>query len=73
MASLKEERANRIERLRTDFTETEKVLLNRRSVRLYTKEAVPEFMVKRILAVGFLSETFLGLPRPAAIARPGSL
>ena len=57
MASLKEERANRIERLRTDFTETEKVILNRRSVRLYTKEAVPEFMVKRILEAGRFAPT----------------
>lgn len=38
-----------IEKLRTSFTETEQVILKRRSVRLYKKEQIPEFMVKRIL------------------------
>lgn len=41
-----------IERLKIDHTETEKVILKRRSVRLYKKEQVPEFMVKRILEAG---------------------
>ncbi len=40
------------ERLRKEFTETEKVILSRRSVRLYKKEQVPEFMVRRILEAG---------------------
>ena len=40
------------ERLRTEFTETEKVIFHRRSVRKYKKEQVPEFMVKRILEAG---------------------
>jgi len=41
-----------LERLKNEFTETEKVILNRRSVRQYKKEQVPEFMVKRILEAG---------------------
>jgi nitroreductase len=45
-------REERIERLKIDFTETEKVILSRRSVRLYKKEQVPEFMVKRVLEAG---------------------
>jgi nitroreductase len=38
-----------LERLKGEFTETEKVILSRRSVRQYRKEQVPEFMVRRIL------------------------
>jgi nitroreductase len=45
-------REESIERLKFDFTETEKVILSRRSVRLYKKEQVPEFMVRRILEAG---------------------
>lgn len=41
-----------VERLKFEFTETEKVILQRRSVRLYKKEQVPEFMVKRMLEAG---------------------
>lgn len=41
-----------LEKLKKGFTETEKVILSRRSVRLYKKEQVPEFMVKRILEAG---------------------
>ena len=41
-----------LEKLKKDFTETEKVILSRRSVRLYKKEQVPEFMIKRILETG---------------------
>ncbi len=41
-----------VERLKNDFTETEKVILKRRSVRLYKDEQVPEFMVRRILEAG---------------------
>ena len=45
-------RDERIERLKTEWTETEQVILNRRSIRLYKKDQVPEFMVKRILEAG---------------------
>jgi nitroreductase len=41
-----------LERLKGEFTETEKVILSRRSVRQYKKEQVPEFMVKRMLEAG---------------------
>jgi nitroreductase len=41
-----------LERLKREFTETEKIILSRRSVRQYTKEQVPEFMVRRILEAG---------------------
>jgi nitroreductase len=40
------------DRLKTEFTETEQVIFNRRSVRLFKKEQVPEFMIKRILEAG---------------------
>jgi nitroreductase len=42
----------RIDRLRTQRTETEEVILKRRSVRLFRKRQVPEFMVRRILEAG---------------------
>src|SRR5271157_4020709 len=38
--------------LEENFTETEKIILSRRSTRWYKKEQVPEFMVKRILEAG---------------------
>jgi nitroreductase len=38
--------------LKSRFTSTEKVILERRSVRLYKKKQVPEFMIKRILEAG---------------------
>jgi nitroreductase len=41
-----------LKQLQKDFTETEKVILRRRSVRLYKSDQVPEFMVKRILEAG---------------------
>ncbi len=41
-----------LERLQREFTETEKVILSRRSVRLYRKEQVPEFMIRRVLEAG---------------------
>jgi len=41
-----------IDRLRTAFTETEEVILKRRSVRVYKKKQVPEFMLRRILEAG---------------------
>ena len=50
--SKKDAQAEAIGRLRAEYTETEKVILRRRSVRLYKKEQVPEFMVKRILQAG---------------------
>lgn len=46
-----------VDRLKTDWTETEKVILRRRSVRIYQKEQVPEFMVKRILEAGRFAPT----------------
>jgi nitroreductase len=45
-------RQDRIERLKQGFTETEQVILQRRSVRLYKPDQVPEFMVRRILEAG---------------------
>jgi nitroreductase/NAD-dependent dihydropyrimidine dehydrogenase PreA subunit len=41
-----------LERLKEHYTETEEVILSRRSVRWYKDEQVPEFMVKRILEAG---------------------
>jgi len=38
--------------IKTGFTPTEQVILKRRSVRLYRKEQVPEFMIKRMLESG---------------------
>lgn len=45
-------REERIARLKQGFTETEQVILQRRSVRLYKPDQVPEFMVRRILEAG---------------------
>jgi nitroreductase/NAD-dependent dihydropyrimidine dehydrogenase PreA subunit len=47
-----QDKAGRIDSLRENYTETEKVILSRRSVRWYKKEQVPEFMVNRILEAG---------------------
>lgn len=47
----------RIERLRGARTETEDVILRRRSVRLYKRRQVPEFMVKRLLEAGRFAPT----------------
>jgi nitroreductase len=41
-----------VEKLKNEWTPTEEVILKRRSVRLYKKEQVPEFMVRRILEAG---------------------
>lgn len=41
-----------VEKWEKEWTETEEVILKRRSVRAYKKEQVPEFMVKRILEAG---------------------
>lgn len=46
------DRGESLEGLKQDFTETEKVILRRRSVRQFKQEQVPEFMVKRILEAG---------------------
>lgn len=46
------DREQLIERLKTERTSAEEVILKRRSVRVYKKEQVPEFMVKRILEAG---------------------
>jgi nitroreductase len=40
------------EKLKSEWTPTEEVILKRRSVRIYKKEQVPEFMIKRILEAG---------------------
>ena len=50
--SPREERSARLERLRTEYTETEQVILRRRSVRNYKNDQVPAWMVKRILEAG---------------------
>lgn len=39
----------RFEQLETAWTETENVILKRRSIRIFQKKQVPEFMIKRIL------------------------
>lgn len=46
--------ADKIDRqwLQTHRTETENVILKRRSVRMFKKDQVPEFMIKRILETG---------------------
>ena len=41
-----------MDRLQQEYTETEQVILERRSVRKYKKEQVPEWLVKRILEAG---------------------
>ncbi len=41
-----------LEKLKEEWTPTEETILKRRSVRLYKKEQVPEFMIKRILEAG---------------------
>ncbi len=46
------DKTERLEWLNNNRTETEEIILRRRSVRLYKKEQVPEFMIKRILETG---------------------
>jgi len=46
------EENDKLEKLKNNFTTVEQVILSRRSVRLYKKQQVPEFMVKRILEAG---------------------
>lgn len=48
---------DRVERLRAERTQTEEVILRRRSVRIYRKKQVPEFMVRRILEAGRFAPT----------------
>jgi nitroreductase len=43
---------DRVEYLKANFTSAESLILSRRSVRLYQKKQVPEFMIKRILESG---------------------
>jgi nitroreductase len=50
--SAKSTRAELIKRVKAEWTEKERVILQRRSVRIYEKEQVPDFMVKRILEAG---------------------
>ena len=52
ISEVKKNRAELIKELEGNYTETEKVILNRRSVRWYKQEQVPEFMIKRILEAG---------------------
>ena len=47
-----QDRGEMLNHLKKNFTETEKIIYSRRSVRWYKKEQVPEFMVKRILEAG---------------------
>ena len=47
-----ENREQVIEQLKTGWTPAEEVILKRRSVRMYKKEQVPEFMIRRILEAG---------------------
>jgi len=65
-----------LEQLRQQLTPIEETILNRRSVRLYKKEQVPEFMIKRILEAGRFSPSagncqpwkFIVLREPKIIA-----
>ncbi len=52
LKEVKKDKAEYLRNLEQNFTETEKVILSRRSVRWYKKEQVPEFMVKRIIEAG---------------------
>lgn len=47
----------RVERLRSERTATEEVILRRRSVRVFKKRQVPEFMIRRILEAGRFAPT----------------
>jgi len=49
---VKKDKAESLKAIEENFTETEKIILSRRSTRWYKKEQVPEFMVKRILEAG---------------------
>ncbi len=52
MENEQDEATERVEQLQSQRTETETVILKRRSTRLYKKKQVPEFMIKRILEAG---------------------
>ena len=52
MENEQKEMTERVEQLQSQRTETENVILKRRSTRLYKKKQVPEFMIKRILEAG---------------------
>ena len=48
----KQDKVELLKRLEEKHTETEKIILSRRSTRWYKKDQVPEFMVNRILEAG---------------------
>jgi nitroreductase len=48
----KQEKLEFEEKFQSEFTQTERVILERRSVRVYKKKQVPVYMVKRILEAG---------------------
>lgn len=52
MTQLNVKQMDEFETLKSAHTETEQVILERRSVRMYKKKQVPEFMIKRILEAG---------------------
>jgi nitroreductase len=52
MSQANDSQIDALESLKSAYTETEQVILNRRSVRMYKKKQVPEFMIKRILEAG---------------------
>jgi len=52
MENEQKETTEQVEQLQSQRTETENVILKRRSIRLYKKKQVPEFMIKRILEAG---------------------
>ena len=47
-----ENRKQFIEQVKKEWTPTEETILKRRSIRMYKKEQVPEFMINRILEAG---------------------
>lgn len=50
-----EDREQLIEQVKKEWTPTEETILKRRSIRMYKKEQVPEFMINRILEAGRFS------------------
>ena len=52
ISEVKKDKGELLKRLEESFTETEKIILSRRSTRWYKKEQVPELMVKRVLEAG---------------------
>lgn len=63
-----------VEHLRARHTETEDVILRRRSVRLYKKKQVPDFMIRRILEAGrFAPSAGNGQPWKFVVIRDAAL